>query len=100
MSNLDQIRERIEAVSTDPSLCVTEGADDYWQAAADREWLDAEVARLRRTLLDIATEAGEDTSDIDHPDQLVQPSIEEFALTAVRHLREDYNDVLREGLDP
>lgn len=56
----------------------------------------AEIARLRRGLLDVMTESGADTSGIDHPDQLVYPDIVEAALAEVRRLRLDYEACLRE----
>lgn len=64
--------------------------------AKDRAVLLEMVERYRRRFLDIATAAGEDTSGLDNPDQLVTPPIEEMALEAVQDLADRYDECLRE----
>lgn len=68
---------------------------------ADHQLWPCETRRIvlyyAQALLVIATEAGEDTSDLTHPDQLVQPAIEELALEAVRVLAASYGECLAEG---
>lgn len=66
------------------------------QPATERETKRETLRRYRDTFLRIATECGDDTSGIEHPDQLAFPDISELALEAVMTLREDYRAALDE----
>lgn len=61
----------------------------------------AEVKRLRQGLWNCAVAAGIDPDGDTTPDHLAFPDIVDFALEAVRELREDYNSAAlrREGRD-
>ena len=50
------------------------------------------IDSYEQAFLAIAREAGEDVSGIDHPNQLVYPSLPEFAIRAVREMRETYEE--------
>lgn len=56
--------------------------------------LKAEIARLRQGLWDCARIAGADLDGDRTPDVLTYPDIVDFALEAVRELREDYQEAL------
>ena len=56
----------------------------------------AYLQRLESSLLKIATIAGADTSDIDRPDMLLSPKIDDLAIEAVRDLRSDWVELSRE----
>ena len=53
----------------------------------------ADIARLRQGLWDCAVECGIDTDGVPGPQHLAYPDIVEFALSAVRTLRADYDEV-------
>lgn len=57
--------------------------------------LEQRIAVLEQALWDCAGEAGADLDGMPTPAALKQPSVEEFALQAVRDLRQCYDAELR-----
>lgn len=68
---------------------------NYERVKVDR--LEAEVKRLRQGLWDAAALAGVDTDGDETPNHLAYPDIVKWALDAVRELREDYDDALKDA---
>lgn len=58
--------------------------------------LRAIVSQYRQVFLDIMAAAGDDVSELDHPDQLIYPDISVAALDAVKVLKESYEECLGE----
>jgi hypothetical protein len=74
-----------------------QNAADAAFIAAVREAVPELIQRVREleaALLNIATQAGEDTSGLDHAGQLAEPPIEVHALRAVRDLQSRYDECL------
>ena len=99
MSDLEQLRSIRLRAKEWRQLVTDHPRPDYLCAAPadDRAALLEMVERYRRRFLDIAAAAGEDTSGLDNPDQLVTPPIEEMALEAVQDLADRYDECLRES---
>lgn len=58
------------------------------------ELYEGAIARYKEYFLKIATAAGADTSNIDHPDQITFPPIEEYALKEVEELKSCYEEMI------